>query len=89
MQALLVPPRRAHGPARLRTPDRPWPQVEKDSEKVLRLLVEEEMTKARVRCCPKCNVPFVKESGCNMVREAAYLAGFRVHDPPPLSSPRR
>ena len=40
-------------------------EVEKKTERKGRLHVEEAITEAKVRSCPKCGKRFVKESGCN------------------------
>lgn len=40
-------------------------EVEKKVETSSRKTVEEAMSKAKIRTCPKCKASFVKESGCN------------------------
>ncbi|XP_067950008.1 E3 ubiquitin-protein ligase RNF216-like isoform X2 [Watersipora subatra] len=42
-------------------------QVEKQDETKLRTKYEERMTKAKIRECPRCKAPLVKDGGCNKV----------------------
>lgn len=43
-------------------------EVEKDQETKGRLTVEEAITNAKIRKCPKCNQGFIKSDGCNKIR---------------------
>ena len=43
-------------------------EVEKESETKGRLTVEEAITAAKIRKCPKCKKGFVKSDGCNKIR---------------------
>ncbi|XP_062508613.1 E3 ubiquitin-protein ligase RNF216-like [Corticium candelabrum] len=44
---------------------KPCNEVEKQSDLKFRLTIEEQMTEAKIRRCPKCNTQFFKEEGCN------------------------
>jgi TRIAD3 protein (E3 ubiquitin-protein ligase RNF216) len=44
---------------------KPCHEVEKQSDVKYRLTIEEQMTEAKIRRCPKCNTQFFKEEGCN------------------------
>jgi TRIAD3 protein (E3 ubiquitin-protein ligase RNF216) len=43
-------------------------EVEKDQETKGRLTVEEAITNAKIRKCPKCSQGFIKSDGCNKIR---------------------
>lgn len=43
-------------------------EVEKEEQKKGRLTVEEAITAAKIRKCPKCGKGFIKSDGCNKVR---------------------
>ena len=43
----------------------PCDQVEKKNDTAARLKVEEAMSEARIRTCPKCSRKFYKQEGCN------------------------
>eukprot|EP00977_Amphora_coffeiformis_P003498 scaffold655_cov162-Amphora_coffeaeformis.AAC.19 len=42
-------------------------EVEKKEETTGRITVEEAISRAKIRHCPKCNKAFLKESGCNKI----------------------
>lgn len=42
-------------------------EVEKEAETKGRLTVEEAISQAKIRHCPRCKKAFVKESGCNKI----------------------
>lgn len=43
-------------------------EVEKETETKGRVSVEEAITAAKIRNCPKCSKPFIKSDGCNKIR---------------------